>query len=98
MPYQPDPILVRRLARKVISIEAQAIRDLSHVDIGEELEDEFTAVLGEIPPQADWDALAAAQDDEDRAGREDVRGRRGGTGRRCDVRPDGDDSHGLVTN
>ena len=60
MPYQPDPTLVRRLARKVIRIEAQAIRDLSLVDIGEELEDEFTAALGAQFADADWDALAEA--------------------------------------
>lgn len=59
MPYQPDPATVRRLARKVISIEAQAIRDLSPVDIGEELEDELVAVLGDAA-SPDWDALVDA--------------------------------------
>jgi hypothetical protein len=64
MPYQPHPALVRRLARKVVAIEAQAIRDLSLVDIGEELEGEFAAALGTDPADADWDALAEAVSDD----------------------------------
>jgi hypothetical protein len=60
MTYQPDPATVRRLARKAIGIEAQAIRDLSLVDIGEELEDDFAKLLGPTWANEDWDALAEA--------------------------------------
>lgn len=60
MVYEPDPITVRRLARRVVAIEVQAIRDLSHVDISEELYDEFDELLGEDPSGEDCDALASA--------------------------------------